>query len=190
MAIPDPTRFYARTQDGLHRAIMWVQNVRPNEMLLGFYGLNQNVSLLRGEWPDREVGPDEFTQRYRWEEMQNVGQRFDHITCHPDGKFHVKVAGGGVPYRHELKRVEPLGPDTPLFLEFMVLTDRIGNYQVTLEESKTPNCVVSATHDESLAFLGFFAGSKYDLMRHVGARLEGRLPFHQAFLVESSTLQR
>ena len=59
--MPKPTRLYLRTKENEYRRFAWFQNSKPNEMLLGVYGLSTKQPILRCMWPERELESSELS---------------------------------------------------------------------------------------------------------------------------------
>ena len=113
----EPVRFHIRRNSDYAR-LMWFHNNKPNEMLIGFYGLHQKQPVLQGILPERQVTASDFKDfPLEYSEIQAMDEKIDHITCHADGTFHIKTIGGKEVYRDTMKRVEPLGPDTLTILK-------------------------------------------------------------------------
>src|SRR5262249_23247247 len=136
---------------------------RPDEMLMALSGLDSTTSILDSEYPVRDVSEsDLLAMRYEYADAKSIRKPVDHITCHPDGRFHIRTRDRDL-YVHTMQRVEPLGPDTPIFLEFTILSDKVRNYTSLVPELKAP-CVPMRVHpDAYVAIRGMFSGSNYDL---------------------------
>jgi hypothetical protein len=118
----EPVQLYIRRNSEYAR-LMWFHNNEPNEMFIGFYGLYQKQPVLQGMFPERQVKSGDLKDLvFEYPQIQPINEKIDYITCHADGTFHIKTIGGKEVYRDAMKRVEPSGPDTPTFLEFIVLT--------------------------------------------------------------------
>src|SRR5262245_8052847 len=126
-----PTRAYLKTDEGKFRPLLWVLNNKPNEMLLGLFGLSSKTSTLRSAWPEQIVGKADLPSvRYRFDNAVDIGLEFDHVTCHADGRFHLKTRGNENIYTHAMQRAQPLGANTSTFLEVIVMSDIGARYQV------------------------------------------------------------
>jgi hypothetical protein len=138
----EPVRLYIRrNSDYAH--LMWFHNNKPNEMLIGFHGLYQKQPFLQGIFPERQVTSSDLKDLpFKYSEIQPMNEKIDHITCHADGTFHIKTIGGKEVYSDTIKRVEPLGPDTPTFLESIVLTQMSDKYTMTTAEPQKPSIFV------------------------------------------------
>ncbi len=125
-------------------------------------------------------------------DAQKVQKPTDHITCHPDGTFHIRTKDEDL-YVHRMKRVEPLAADTPIFLEFIILSDRARNYAVRSAAAKTPSVVVRIRPDDVLQVRGVFSGARFDLesvMAATIATLRQRQAFAQPVIkLDGSTLK-
>lgn len=178
--MPERTRGYIRT-NSTFRSLFWVHNNKPNEMLLGLYGLRTKVPTLRRLWPDRELrSADLKSIRYRFGDATEVGEHVDHITCHADGRFHVKTLGGETPYIHQMQRVQPIGAETSTFLNVQIVSDLCENYLNTSENPKPPSVLLGADADQFVSLRAWFSGAKFDLMPEVTAVLGG---FHESAAV-------
>lgn len=155
------TRIYIKTSEGIHRPVFWVCNNKPNEMLLGLYGLAQKVPLLQYQWPETEVGENELCCRYYYEDKVEVNARVDHITCHADGKFHIKTKNEGQIYIHRMKRSKALGPDSETFLEFIMLVDIPERYTSNSKKPDTSSVIYDQMPGNYLYIYGRFAGKNF-----------------------------
>jgi hypothetical protein len=167
---PTNTRVYLRTADGLHRSLFWVRNNKPNEMLIGLYGLSRKTPLLRHQWPEQEVEDEGLgSLRYYFDKTLSVGVPVDHITCHADGQFHIKTLDEKLVYLHTMKRTAALGADTELFLEFTMIVDRPEKYEVSTAGPKAPNVTYDVPLGSYLYIYGCFSGSHFPLESEISA---------------------
>ena len=123
------TRVYVRTADDQFGRWLWVQNNRPNEMLLGAYGLDGHPATITHEFPERlytRGDPREIDFRYK--EASSVQLRIDHFTCHADRRFHAKARESEVLYSQVERLGQALGPTSPPFLRVLVVSDRLSRY--------------------------------------------------------------
>jgi hypothetical protein len=142
---------------------MWFHNSKPSEMLMGINGLSSTRAVLDSEFPERIVSAGEMRNlQFLYIDAKKVLKSFDHITCHPDGTFHIRTRDEDL-YVHQLKRVEALGRDTPVFFEFIVLSDRGRFYASTTDEPKAPCLVLKIQRDATVQIMGAFSGARYDL---------------------------
>ena len=85
----EPTRVYVRTADKQFAWLLWVHNNRPNEMLLGAYGLDGHPAIITYEFPERVHTRGEPRElKFHYEEASPVHLNIDHFTCHADGRPH------------------------------------------------------------------------------------------------------
>lgn len=113
---PESTRLYVRDTETSYRPVAWFQNNKPNEMLFGIYSLKASGrSVLRAMWPEIDIDTIDAPIHCKFSDLVDVGVAVDHITCHADGTFHVKTIDQKDVYIHGMKRVAPLGADTPTF---------------------------------------------------------------------------
>ena len=120
----DSTRIYYRNPSGSDARLFWVRNNRPNEMLLGIYGLDGKPASMKYVFPELEFETDSPPPLdFKYADASEMDIPIDHFTCHSDGRFHVKTHGDEDLYTHKEKRGEALGPDSPPFLDLLVLTD-------------------------------------------------------------------
>ncbi len=163
MAKIERTRIYIQSGGRSPSRFMWFHNPKPNEMLMGISGLSSPSAVLDSEFPERIVSAGEMRNlRFLYTDAKKVLKPIDHITMHPDGTFHIRTRDEGL-YIHELRRVEPVSPDTSPFLEFIVLSDRARMYASATDKPKTPNQVLTTQPDEAVQIMGVFSGSRYDL---------------------------
>jgi hypothetical protein len=167
-----PVRLYIRHNSDYAR-LMWFHNNKPNEMLIGFYGLYQKQANLRGIFPRDKLRRDLKALLFEYPQIRPINEKIDHITCHADGTFHIKTIGGREVYRETMKRVEPLGPNTPTFLEFIVLTHMSERYRMTTTEPNERDIFVDHLDNHIFIIEGRFSGANYkELEKEVLGRLE------------------
>ena len=142
-------------------------------MLIGFYGLYQKQPVIQGIFPERQVTSSDLKDLpFKYSEIQPMNEKIDHITCHTDGTFHIKTIGGKEVYKDKMKRVEPLGPDTPTFLEFIILTQISDKYKMTTAEPQYPHIFFDHLDDHIFIIEGRFSGANYkELEKEVLGRL-------------------
>ena len=142
-------------------------------MLIGFYGLHQKQPVLQGIFPERQVTASDLKDLpFEYSEIQAMDEKIDHITCHADGTFHIKTIGGKEVYRDTMKRVEPLGPDTATFLEFIILTQISNKYKMTTSVPQHPHIFIDHLDDHIFIIEGRFSGVNYkELEKEVVGRL-------------------
>jgi hypothetical protein len=107
----EPTRIYVRTADDQFGRLLWVHNNRPNEMLLGAYGLDGYSATITYGFPEQIYTKGESRElKFRYEEASPVRIKVDHFTCHADGTFHAKSRDSEVLYSQVEYLGEALGP--------------------------------------------------------------------------------
>jgi hypothetical protein len=168
----EPVRLYIRRNSDYGR-LMWFHNNKPNEVLIGFYGLYEKQPVLQGIFPERQVMSNYLKDLlFEYPQIRPINEKIDHITCHADGTFHIKTLGGREVYRETMKRVEPLGPDTATFLEFIVLTQMPDKYRITTTEPQKPHIFVDHLDNHIFIIEGRFSGANHkELEKEVSGRL-------------------
>lgn len=185
-----PTRAYLRTKDDEFRPLFWVHNNKPNEMLLGLYGLSKTTPVLRCMWPERTLQTSELANvHYDYGNGIEVGAPVDHITCHADGRFHVKTKGGGEVYIQSMRRTEPLGPNTSTFLELILVSDLARHYAITKGRVKYPHVWFGLNHDRCFALRGMFSGTNYPVEPRMLATMAQFPGQHGGMILTSGTLK-
>ena len=168
MARARPIRIYIQTEENRFARFLWFHNPHPNEMLMAISGLNSSTSVLDSEYPLREVSEAELVAlQYSYADATRILRPVDHITCHPDGRFHIRTRDEDL-YVHRMQRVEPLGPDTPIYLEFVILSDQAGHYNSTTKEPKNPHVVFKAQPEHLVVLRGMFSGARFNLEKIFG----------------------
>ena len=101
-----PTRLYLQKSNNDFSRILWFHNNKVNEMLLGIYGLTKKQPTLTLEFPEHILANTELDAiRYNYSEAVEINKQLDHITCHCDGKFHLKTKSA----LHFAKSSDPIG---------------------------------------------------------------------------------
>jgi hypothetical protein len=158
----EPTRFYLKTAPSRFSRLMWFRNNAKNEMLMGINGLSKKQATLDYIFPERKMSEEDLKSlRFNYSDLRKVKEDVDHITCHEDGTFHIKTIGGKEVYRDSLKRQEPLGANTPTFLDFIIISDLAANYCVTSTIPKYPHMCLSCNENEFCIIEGKFSGINY-----------------------------
>lgn len=184
------TRLYLRTPEAQFARLLWVRNHRPNEMLLGFYGLEGRRPRITHEFPERIIGPTESGPfKIKWEDASPVAIELDHFSCHADGRFHLKQHGGDVFYSHNERHSEPLGPGTGIFLNLIVASDRAAAYQAIKGEPKLPHVWVDGGVDRSVVLRCLFSGGNFPIEPEVLAVAIGRPQGAGVIVLNSATLK-
>jgi hypothetical protein len=166
----EPTRCYIK-DSSVFRRLMWFQNNKPNEMLMGFYSLEKATPTLVLVYPERIATEAEMSSLdFHYGDFQTVGEKVDHITCHIDGTFHIKTIDGKEVYRDEVKRQEPLSANTKTFLDFIVFTDLTEKYSDTTTTPKFPHVWIEQKTGRFYKIEGKFSGSKYPVEREMAGR--------------------
>jgi hypothetical protein len=160
MARPAATRLYLKNGASSYARFLWISHIGPTEMMVGFSGLARPQARMRLEWPDRTLPNAELGGiNYRWRDAEEVGHLIDHITCHGDGRFHVKLAGIKPPYVHVMSGSGPLNRNTPTFLRFLAISDTPEHYQVIGTQPKPPHAWFEAPPSQSMYLEAAFAGA-------------------------------
>ena len=181
-----PMRFYLRTGDAEFRPVFWIHNNKPNEMLFGLYGLSQKNAELKYMWEDRLLEPSDHVRvTYPYGEAIQVNQPVDHITCHADGRFHIKAIEGTEIYTHVMQRTQPLGSDTSIFLDLMILSDEAGKYRSVGRKVRYPHAWFGLSADQYVSLKGMFSGSNFALEK-VAFELAASYPGQHACMTVSS----
>jgi hypothetical protein len=187
---PKPTRLYLRTDGSHFRRLLWLQNNKPNEMLLGLYGFSGQPAVMQYLWPEYEFEDAQLhTVKYRFDDAQKVNQRIDHITCHADGRFHIKKKGGNPLYIQEMQRTEPLGANTGLFLEFILHSDSIESYALVFGQPKNPHVCVDLEPNNCIVMRGMFAGVNHDVERVMLDTMTQFAGMHTGVTLTSGTIK-
>ena len=184
------TRVYVRTADDQFGRLLWVQNNRPNEMLLGAYGLDGHPATITHEFPERlytRGDPREIDFRYK--EASSVQLRIDHFTCHADGRFHAKARESEVLYSQVERLGQALGPTSPPFLRVLVVSDRLSRYTNIRTEPKMPHVWFRADPESFLAINLVFAGVHYPLEQAALATMASRGRTAAGTVIASGTLK-
>lgn len=156
----ESTRLYIKPHGASFARLLWVRNHQPNEMMLGIYGRDGGPATITHEFPERVLTAGESGLfHWNWDQAEQVSIPLDHFSCHVDGRFHLKKLGGGPdPYSHNESQTEPLGPDSGVFLNLIVVSDRLSSYSAINGVPKYPNVWVEATPDATLGLKCLFAG--------------------------------
>jgi len=188
--MPKPTRGYLKTGPDEFRPLLWVQNNKPNEMLLGVYGLATTTSILRSMWPEQVVRTSDLPSiHYSHKDAIEIGVALDHVTCHADGRFHLKTKQNDDIYVHSMQRTEPLGPDTSVFLEVFVVSDVAEHYGVSPSHVKYPHIWFGLLNDQYLALRGMFAGINFPVETKMMATMAQIRGQHGGVALTSGTLK-
>ena len=133
-------------------------------MLLGIYGLSVKTPTLRQMWAERELEKSELPAvTYKYSDATEVNHQVDHITCHADGRFHIKTKNHTDVYVHGVQRTEPLGPDTSIFLEVILFSDLAGNYSLVDGNAKNPHVWFGLLEDQCIFLRAMFAGINHNV---------------------------
>jgi hypothetical protein len=186
----EPTRVYVRTADKQFARLLWAHNNRPNEMLLGAYGLDGHPAIITYEFPERVHTKGEPREiKFRYEEASPVHLKIDHFTCHADGRFHAKAQESDVLYSQVEHFGEALGPASPPFLRVLVVSDRLSRYTRITGEPKKPHVWFQA-HPESILAMNFvFSGVHYPLEQGALATMASRGRDAAGIVLVSGTLK-
>lgn len=149
-------------------------NYSRNQMLIEVYGLGGDKARLLWEFPEHRIHNSELsTIKYQWPEAKEVDYPVEHITCHKDGTFHIKTLQEKTVYIHRVKHIEPIHPDTGIFLDFKVISDLAKKY-VIHNDPVASHVSFDVPSDHALCLEGSFSGVNYALEREVGGRLLSR----------------
>ena len=190
-----PTRLYLQRSNNNFSPLLWFHNNKVNEMLFGIYGLTQKQPILTLEFPEYILADNELDAvRYNYKEANVVNKPLDHITCHSDGKFHLKTINDSADrYIHQLKSNVPLGPNVPIFFQFQIISDLVANYQLINIKPTDPYVAINLSGDQCLSMRGAFAGINFDLKKEMGETLtainKGNAFMQPAVILESNSLQ-
>ena len=186
-----PTRLYLQKNNNGLTPLLWFHNNKINEMLFGIYGLKQKQPTLTLEFPEYVLEDSELDAvRYNYKDAKSVNKQLDHITCHCDGKFHLKTKNDDKDrYIHQLKSNTPLGPDVPIFFQFQIISDVASNYELMNEKPEDPHVTIKVSDEQCLSMRGAFAGIRFDLKKEMGQTLSAinkDNPFAQAAVILTS----
>ena len=173
-----PTRVYLETVPGSRLRFLEIHNYNPNDIdvVMGLFGLSGNKPILSMIFPDQvlneaEIEPNTYTTPIRWREATKVEKRADHITCHADGQFWIKTTDKHDLYIQKVKQVEPCGPDTPVFLNFQVISDVAKKYAPETEQGRYHSAWFSVEPEEVIHLNGMFSGINYPLEKEAAATM-------------------
>jgi hypothetical protein len=162
-------RIYLKS-NSLDFKFMWFHNYSLNDMMIGISGLLEKHAKL-DIFPELNVSEDELKSlRWNYHEVIEVKEKVDHITCHSDGTFHIKTINDIVVYRDTLKLQQHLGPNTGIFLDFIVMSDLASNYQVAASEPKDNSFALACQPNEFYIIEGKFSGANYPLENDMARR--------------------
>jgi hypothetical protein len=190
-----PTRLYLQKNSNNFLPLLWFHNNKVNEMLFGIYGLTKKQPILTLEFPEYILDDKELDAvRYNWKEAKVVNKQLDHITCHSDGKFHLKTINDIEDrYIHQLKSTVPLGPNVSIFFQFQIISDLVEYYQVTNIKPREPYVSINLLENQCISMRGAFAGINFDLKKEMGQTLtninKGNPFIQSAVILESNSLQ-
>jgi hypothetical protein len=191
----EPTRLYLQKSNNDFSPLLWFHNNKANEMLFGIYGLIQKQPILTLEFPEYILADNELDAvRYNYKEANVVNKQLDHITCHSDGKFHLKTINDSEDcYIHQLKSNIPLGPNVPIFFQFQIISDLVANYQLINIKPRDPYVAINLSDNQCLSMRGAFAGIDFDLKKEMGQTLtainKGNPFMQSAVILTSNSLQ-
>jgi hypothetical protein len=169
----DSTRLYLRTPDAKYARLLWMRNNKPNEMLLGFYGLAGGPATITHELPEQIIPPG-APVRFEYKDATKVCIELDHFSCHADGRFHLKRRTGNTPvYSHDERHTEPLGPNTGVFIDLIVFSHTVDTYKTIEEEPKSPHVWISTAAGNSTMGRCLFAGANYAIAEHALSFADG-----------------
>lgn len=164
----EPTRVYVQTANDQFGRLLWVHNNRPNEMLLGAYGLDGHSATITYEFPEQIHTQGESRKlRLLYKEASPVRVKVDHFTCHADGTFHAKARNSKMLYSQVEHLGEPLGRASPPFLRVLVVSDKLHRYESITGEPKKPHIWFRAAPESILVMNLVFSGVNYPWNRRV-----------------------
>lgn len=163
----EPLRFYLKTGDKF-RKLFWFNQTKPNEMRMNVNGLKKPNGFLSYKFKEVKCRISELSNlHYSWKEKINVGEHIDHISCHESGEIHLVTKNGKDHYIQSAKHYTLLGPDAPVFFEFIAITDLVKNYPALNNIPKKPYLSLEVLPTQSLYIRGFFSGKNFDILSHV-----------------------
>jgi hypothetical protein len=164
MGLKEPTRIYVRTAIDRFGRLLWVHNNRPNEMLLGAYGLDGQPATITHQFPEQvHTRGEPREMKFHYEEASPVDVKIDHFTCHADGTFHAKARDSRVLYSQVEHIGEALGRASPPFLRLLVVSDKLGRYVGIPGKPKKPHVWFQAEGEAIFAMNLVFSGVDYPL---------------------------
>jgi hypothetical protein len=138
-------------------------------MVLGFYGHSLGDPDLAFEYDDRLITHDEMsTLRIEYAAAHPVQQQVDHFTVHcergnfANGEFHLRASYGSRPI-HNVSIPPPLNSASGVFLDFIVFTDDLSNYDAYTEPLTDLDVVIPVENRQVLLLRGRFSGVDFDL---------------------------
>ena len=159
-----PTRLYIRTSEEQFGRFLWVCNNRPNEMLLGAYGLSGHPAVITHEFPEKSYTKGESrVLDFHYHEASAVDLKIDHFTCHADGRFHAKARQSKPLYSHVEHLGNALGSTSPPFLRVLAVSDRLCRYASITAQPKKPHVWFQANPESILAMNLVFSGIDFPL---------------------------
>lgn len=190
MPRPKSTRVYLRTNRTVYRRLAWLQNNRTNELTLGLYGLTGDQAILRYMWPERDITTADFESMvWDLDQATKVDALVDHITCRADGTFQIQTKDYEHSIDHDIKRTESLGPDTKMFLELMIRTDRVSEYAPIDEPPKHPFVRMDVAAEHCVSFHSMFSGVNHDVDSELAATMPNAGTNHERIRFHSKTLK-
>jgi hypothetical protein len=157
-------RVLIETPDGKLRPLLWFDSHKENELVWAPYGLSRKQSVLTYEWPEQNV-PRNTKEEYRYyfRERMRRDLPLNHITSHLDGTFHVKSTHEPPIYIHRMRRTEPLGPQTNVFLECIVVSDVGMDYRADSRKLKLGSVSLPVPLGSGLRIHMAFSGRDFPL---------------------------
>jgi hypothetical protein len=134
-------------------------------MLLGGYSLEGKPATITHEFPEIRHSPgDPSTSRVNWADATPVSLPVDHFTCHADGRFHAKARCGPLLYEHIEHAPAPLGPDSPVFLDVLIISDVVSKYAVITSPPKYPHVWFQVPQSGTVSLNAIFSGARFPLV--------------------------
>jgi hypothetical protein len=170
-----PVYFYLEKAPNSFSKFLMFHNYSPNQMILEIYGLDGNKANMTHAFHGKIVTEEELsTVDFKWPEAVRIEKPIDHVTCHQDGKFHIKTTNKKDLYVERMKHAKRIGPDVDIFLQFKLVSEiceRYSTVQLPLEE---PNACFSVPQEQVLHMEGFFSGVRYNLEQAFSATVMHR----------------
>jgi hypothetical protein len=162
-------RIYLQEPNGILHPILWFRCSKPDEILWAPYGMHSKHCTLHSLFPDEDVDRDESSPRkYYFRDFVEVNEPIDHFSSHMDGTFHLKGRHAPPIYSNTLRMRENLGPDSPVFLEFMVNSETASEYSTKSKSRITDQTIIIIGQSGAgVQIIGAVAGSNYDIEEFV-----------------------
>ena len=184
------TRVYGRPNGAGFIRLFWVRNHQPNEMLLGFYGVDGGPARVVAEFPEwRADTADRGPFKVMWADAAPTNIALDHFTCHADGSFHLKRRDGELLYSHKERHREPVGPDAGVFLDVSINTASLTAYMPSTDKPRPPHVWFASPATDSIGVKCLFAGANYPVEQRAPQIISHRRGRSAAVVLESATIK-